>query len=127
MDENARSHALRVARWQVLVGWAVLLATLIARLTTVALQFARSSHDPELLVESIAKSAVLIVLLVLYRRYRWPSYFLLALWPVNFALTWWFARPSRWVLLLGVGVGIAWLLGARGMRTMHRLQAGSGG
>ena len=126
MDETARSHALRVARWQVFVGWAVLLATLIARLTTVALQFARSSHDLELLVESLAKSVILVVLLVFYPRHRWPSYFLLALWPVNFALTWWLAHPPLGILLLGVGVGVAWLVGAHGMRTIHRLRTRDG-
>ncbi len=81
----------------------------------------RSSHDVELLVESLAKSVVLVVLLLFYRRHRWPSYFLLALWPVNFVLTWWFVRPPPWILILGVGVGVAWLVGARGMRTIHRL------
>jgi hypothetical protein len=128
MDETTRSHshALRVARWQVFVGWAVLFATLIARLTTVALQFARSSHDLELLVESLAKSALLVVLLVFYTRHRWPSYFLLALWPVNFALTWWLAHPPLGILLLGVGVGLAWLVGAHGMRTIHRLRTRGG-
>jgi hypothetical protein len=126
MDETARSHALRVAHWQVFVGWVVLLATLLARLITVALQFARSSHDLELLIESLAKSVLLVVLLVFYHRHRWPSYFLLALWPVNFVLTWWFVHPSFAILLLGLGVGIAWLLGAQGMRTIHRLRTRNG-
>ena len=125
MDETSRAHALRVAHWQVFMGWVVLLATLLTRLTTIALQFVRSSHDLELLIESLAKSVVLIVLLLYYRRHRWPSYFLLGLWPLNFALTWWYAHPPATILLLGLVVGVAWLLGARGMRTIHRLRSGS--
>lgn len=122
MDQTARSRALRIAYWQVLAGWAVLLATLIARVTTVVLQFARSSHDTELLIESLLKSVVLFVLVVFYRQHRWPSYFMLALWPVSYALTWWFVHPPIWIMILGLGVGLAFLAGAVGMQTIHRLQ-----
>ena len=118
MDQR---RAVQIGRWQVLAGWVTTFAMLIARAYTVADQITRGHLDIELFVTSVFKLGILAVLVLHYRRYLWPSYFLIGLWPFGFALTLWFAHPPAEVIALGILVGVAFFLGARGMRTLQTL------
>ena len=114
-------RARRVAAWQITVGWATAIAQLIARLVTVYWQLGDGARDPVLLAQAVLKSALLIVAVVLYRRYLWPSHLLLAVWPVGFAYAVAVQRVAPWVVGLGLLTGVGYVLGARGMRTLRAL------
>lgn len=100
-------------------------ATLIARLITVYLQLtAAGSLDPTLFGQAVLKSGILILVLVLYRRYAWPSLLMLAVWPIGFLYAWLgppHATPR--VLAFGLLVGLGFLVGARGVRSLRRVRA----
>lgn len=115
----------RIAQWQVLSGWFTAIAVLLARLSTVYLQLSRQSVEPVLLAQAILKSAILIVVVVFYRRAEWPSYLLLAAWPVGFVYAWLAADASLPVLAVGLLVGFGFFLGVRGTRTLRALKARS--
>ena len=114
---------LRIARWQLAIGWATAAATLVARLTTVGLQLSRGHLDPVDFGLAILKSGLLIAVVALYGRYRWPAYLMLGVWPFGFILAWRLAHAPPPVLAVGVVIGIAFLLGARGARTLHQARA----
>jgi hypothetical protein len=69
MISTERGHARRVAYWQVTVGWATALGILLARAITIALRLAGGPLDPLNLGLAISKSALLLAVVLLYRRY----------------------------------------------------------
>jgi len=113
----------RIAKWEVLAGWVTAIGMLVARLVTVYLQFSRASVDPVLVGQAILKSVVLIVVVALYRRAQWPSYLLVAVWPIGFLYAWLVARAPLPVLAVGLLVGVGFVLGMRGTRTLRALNA----
>ena len=123
MNPTDLDRPRRTAQWQLWVGWATAAATLVARLTTVVLQLSRGRIDPVDFGLAIFKSGLLIAVVVLYGRYRWPAYLMLGVWPFGFVLGWRLAHAPPAVLALGLVIGIAFFLGARGARTLHRLRA----
>ena len=115
----------RRAEIEVTVGQLAGAATLVARLITVYLQLtANGSLDPILFGQAVLKSALLIAILLFYRRFAWPSLLLLAVWPIGFVYAW-LGPPHATLRILAVGmvVGLCFLVGAHGVRTLRRLRA----
>ena len=110
-----------VAEWEIRIGWATAALMLVARLTTVVWQLGRPL-DPVNLGQALFKSAVLVLVVLRYRRQAWPAYLMLGVWPFGFVLAWWFAHPPLAVLGVGLLVGVAFFLGAHGVWTMRRLR-----
>lgn len=120
MDLNRRR---RLASWEVTLGQLTVAATLIARVTTVYWQLDRRPFPVELFFESLFKSALLIAVVLLYRRQLWPSHLMLAVWPIGFLYAWLGAHAAPRVLALGAAIGIAFALGAHGARILRRVGA----
>lgn len=120
MDLN---HNRRVASWEVTLGQLTVALTLIARLTTVYWQLHRRPFPVEIFLESVFKSALLIAVVLLYRRQLWPSHLMLAVWPIGFLYAWLGLHAPPRGLALGVAIGIAFALGAHGARTLRRVRA----
>ena len=114
-------QARRFAEWQVMVGWLTAIATLVARLTTFYGQLLVGPIDSLLFGQAIVKSAVLIAVVVWYRRTLWPSHLMLAVWPISFLYAWLEFHASPAILAVGLVVGAAFFLGARGARTVRAL------
>lgn len=115
----------RRAEIEVTVGQLASAATLVARLITVYLQLTTNAPlDPILFGQAVLKSALLIAILLLYRRFAWPSLLLLAVWPIGFVYAW-LGPPHATlrILALGIVVGLCFLVGAHGVRTLRRLRA----
>jgi hypothetical protein len=93
-----------------------------ARLTTVVWQLNEGSLDPARFGQAVFKSGVLIAVVLLYHRYRWPAYLMLAVWPFGFVLAWALAHAPPRVMALGLLAGIGFSLGARGVRSLHTLR-----
>ena len=123
MNPTDREFAHRAAIWQLRLGWAVVGATLVARLTTVGLQLGRGRLDPVDFGLAILKSALLITVVAYYGRYRWPAYLMLGVWPFGFILAWRLAHAPPAMLGLGVLIGVGLFVGARGAHSLHRLRA----
>ena len=117
------SHAWRAATWQMRIGWGAAAATLVARLTTVVWQVSGGPLDPVRLGLALFKSSLLIAVVLCYGRYRWPAYLMLAVWPFGFLLAWQLAHAPPPVMAVGLLVGVAFFLGARGVRIRHALRA----
>ena len=119
-------HARRVAEWEVTIGQVALAANLVARLTTVFRQIAGGPLNPLMFAQATGKSLLLIAMVVLYRRYLWPSHFILAVFPVGFLYAvFWLHVSAPWVAY-GIMMGMGLLLGAHGMRSLHRQRAVAG-
>ena len=116
-------RARRTAQWQLWVGWATAAAMLVARLTTVLLQFSRGRLDPVDFGLAIFKSGLLIAVVLFYGRHRWPAYLMFGVWPFGFILGWWIAHAPPAVLAVGLVIGVTSFLGARGARTLCALRA----
>jgi len=112
----------RLASWQVTVGQATAVAQLAARLVTVYWQLGDGARDPLLLGQAVLKSGLLIAAVALYRRYLWPSHLLIAVWPVGFVYAVAIQHVGLPVVLLGLLAGAGLFLGARGMRTLQRVE-----
>lgn len=113
------------AEWEITVGQLTVAATLVARLVTVYLQLrAAGSLDMILFGQAALKSAVLILALVLYRRFVWPSLLMLAVWPIGFLYAW-LGAPHATLPVLAVGLlsGIGFFIGAHGVRSLRRVRA----
>lgn len=113
------------AELEATVGQLAVAATLVARLITIYLQLtANRSLDSVLFGQALFKSALLIAILLLYRRFAWPSVLLLAVWPIGFVYAW-VGPPHATVGILAAGllVGSCFLVGAHGVRTLRRLRA----
>lgn len=123
MNPTDSERARRVAHWQLRVGWATAAAMLVARLTTVVFQLSRGRLDPADFGLAIAKSALLIVVVALYGRHRWPAYLMIGVWPFGFILGWRLAHAPPLVLAVGALIGVTSFLGARGAHTLHGLRA----
>ena len=119
--DRTRARAER----EITAGRFTVAATLVARLITVYLQLrTATSLDPVLFGQAVLKSGVLILVLVLYRRFVWPSHLMLAVWPIGFLYAWLGAphAPAP-VLALGILVGVGLLIGAHGIRSLRRVRA----
>ena len=113
------------AEWEITVGQLTVAATLVARLITVYLQLrAAGSLDPILFGQAVLKSGILILVLVLYRRFAWPSLLMLAVWPIGFAYAW-LGPPHATPRVLAVGslIGVGFSIGAYGVRSLRRVRA----
>lgn len=118
-------HTRRRAQWEVTVGQLTVAATLAARLMTVYWQLtANGPLDPVLFVQAVFKSGLLIAILLLYRRFAWPSLLLVAVWPIGFLYAW-LGPPHATPRILAVGlvIGFCFLVGAHGVRTLRGLRA----
>lgn len=113
------------AEWEITVGQLTVAATLVARLITIYLQLrAARSLDPILFGQAVLKSGILILVLVLYRRFVWPSLLMLAVWPIGFLYAWLGApHATAPVLALGLLIGLGFFLGAHGVRSLRRVRA----
>jgi hypothetical protein len=113
------------AEWEITVGQLTVAATLVARLATVYLQLtAVRSLDPIVFGQAVLKSGILILVLVLYRRFVWPSLLMLAVWPIGFLYAWLGApHATPPVLAVGLLVGVAFFIGAHGVRSPRRVRA----
>ena len=113
------------AEWEITVGQLTVAATLVARLITVYLQLAASgSLNPILFGQAVLKSGILILVLVLYRRYVWPSLLMVAVWPIGFVYAWLGApHATPPVLAVGLLIGVGFLVGAYGVRSLRRVRA----
>jgi hypothetical protein len=120
------ARARRIAEWEVTLGQVALAANLVARLTTVYFQLASGPLNPVMFVQATGKSLLLIAMLLLYRRYLWPSHFILAVFPISFLYAVFWLHASALVLAIGVVMGVGLLLGAHGMRSLRRLRAVDG-
>jgi hypothetical protein len=76
--------------------------------------------------QATGKSLLLIAMVVLYRRYLWPSHFILAVFPISFLYAVFGLHVSAPVVAVGVVMGVGLLLGAHGMRSLWRLRAMDG-
>ena len=123
MDPVNTDRSERLAQWQVNAGWLTAIVMLVARLTTVYWQMSSGSLNAVLFGQAVLKSVILIAVVVFYRRAQWPSYLLLAVWPIGFVYAWLEAHASLPVLALGLFVGIGLFLGVRGTRTLRALKA----
>ena len=107
------------------MGQLTVAATLVARLITVYLQLtAAGALDPLLFGQAVLKSGILILLLVSYRRFVWPSMLMLAVWPIGFGYAWLgppHAAPP--VLIVGLLIGVGFFIGAHGVRLLRRVRA----
>ena len=113
------------AEYEVTVGQLTVAGTLVARLVTVYLQLtAGRSLAPILFGQAVLKSGVLLLVLVLYRRFLWPSLLMLAVWPIGFVYAW-FGPPHATSLVLTVGflAGVSFFIGAHGARSLRRVRA----
>ncbi len=123
MNPIDQKRALRAAERNVVIGWATALAMLVARLVTVALQFSRGTIDVADVGLAVFKSALLILVVVFYRRHAWPAYLMLGVWPFGFVLAWWLAHAPPSVMAVGLLVGVGSFLGVRGVRAVRALRA----
>ena len=123
MNPTDLARTRRTAQWQLWVGWATAAAMLVARLTTVVLQLSRGRLDAVDFGLAILKSGLLIAVVVYYGRHRWPAYLMFGVWPFGFILGWWLAHAPPSVLAIGLVVGVASFLGARGARALHAMRA----
>lgn len=113
------------AEWEITVGQLTVAATLVARLITVYLQLrAAGSLDPILFGQAALKSGILVLVLVLYRRFVWPSLLMLVAWPVGFLYAW-LGAPHATLPVLAVGLlmGAGFSIGAHGVRSLRRIRA----
>jgi hypothetical protein len=117
------ARARRIAAWEVTIGQVVLAANLAARLTTVYSQLTGGPLNPVMFAQAVGKSLLLIAMLVLYRRYLWPSHLILAVFPVSFLYAVFWLHTSAPIAAVGVVMGIGLFLGAHGMRSLRRLHA----
>jgi hypothetical protein len=113
----------QIAEWEVTVGQVALTAQLLARLTTVYWQLSGGPLQLERFVQATGKSILLIIMVVLYRRYLWPSHLALAVWPIGFLYAWLGLHVGPPILAVGVVLGAAFFLGAHGVRTLRRARA----
>ncbi|HKW46917.1 MAG TPA: hypothetical protein VJN70_05710 [Gemmatimonadaceae bacterium] len=113
------------AEWEITVGQLTVAAILFARLITVYLQLtAAGPLDPTLFGQAVLKSGLLILVLVLYRRFAWPSLLMLAVWPIGFLYAWLgppHATPR--VLRVGLLIGAGFFIGTYGVRSLRRVRA----
>jgi hypothetical protein len=116
-------HARRVAEWEVTIGQVALAVNLAARLTTVYWQLRGGPLHPLMFAQASGKSLLLIAMVVLYRRYLWPSHFILAVFPVGFIYAVFGLHVSALWVAYGLVMGLGLLLGAHGMRSLRRLRA----
>jgi len=123
MNPTPAERAKRIAQWEMWAGWGTAAAMLVARLTTVAWQLGSGPLDVSRLGLAVLKSVVLVAVVLLYPRHRWPAYLMLSVWPVGFVSAWVLAHAPPAAMAVGVLVGIGFLLGALGVRTLHRLRA----
>jgi hypothetical protein len=109
------------AEREIIVGQLTVAATLVARLVTVYLQLTVArSLDPVLFGLAVLKSGLLILALVLYRRSVWPALLMLAVWPIGFLYAWFGpAHASLPVLAVGLLVGVGFLIGEHGVRSLR--------
>jgi len=107
------------------VGQLTVAATLVARLITVYLQLtAANSLDPILFGQAVLKSGTLIIVLMLYRRFAWPSLLMVAAWSIGFLYAWLGApHATTPVLAVGLLAGVGFLIGAHGVRSLRRIRA----
>ena len=107
------------------MGQLTVAATLVARLVTVYLQLtAPRSLDPILVGQAVFKTGLLLLVLVVYRRFAWPSLLMLALWPIGFLSAWLGpAHATPRVLAVGLLTGVGFFVGAHGVRSLRRLRA----
>ena len=73
-----------------------------------ALRPAHGPVDPLLVGQAVLKSGLLIVVVVLYGRARWPAYLVAAVWPVGFLYALRVGHAPGPVLLVGLLIGAAW-------------------
>jgi hypothetical protein len=123
MITTTQDQARRIAQWQIMAGWLTVMATLVARLTTVYWQLASGPIDSPRFGQAILKSALLIAVVVWYRRALWPSHLMLAVWPIGFLYAWLQLHTSPSILAVGLLVGTGLFLGMRGTRTLRALDA----
>ena len=115
---------LRAER-EITVGQLTVAATLVARLITIYMQLrAAGALDPILFGQAVLKSGILILVLVLYRRFVWPSVVMLAVWPIGFLYAWLGApHATPPVLAVGLVIGVGLFIGAHGVRSLRRVRA----
>lgn len=113
------------AEWEITVGQLTVAATLAARLITVVVQLrAASSLNPVLFGQAVLKSGILVLVLVSYRRYAWPSLLMLVVWPIGFLYAWLGpAHATPPVVGIGLLVGLSLFIGALGMHSLRRVRA----
>ena len=120
------ARARRIAAWETTIGQVALAVNLVARLTTVYWQLTAGSLNPVMFLQAAGKSLLLIAMLVFYRRYLWPSHFILAVFPLGFLYAVFGLHVSAPWLAYGVAMGVGLILGAHGMRSLRRLRTVQG-
>jgi hypothetical protein len=116
------ARARQIADWKITIGQVTVATQLMARLTTVYWQLTGGPLKLEMFVQATGKSILLIVMLVLYRRYLWPSHLILAVFPVGFLYAVFGLHVRAPIIAVGVVIGVGFFLGAQGMRSRRRLR-----